>query len=167
MAEALPRALHILGVALWLGPQFFMFIVVMPALRATGDAARARAMAVLTVRFNYLAWSALALLVITGLYAMGDRASDFDLFEVRYGYILVVKVCFAAAAIALTAVHSFVIGPRLLALQEKAATVAGVRQERIAALRRRSMLISIATLLVGLAIVYMGALLRQTEFSFR
>jgi len=28
------------------------------------------------------------------------------------------------------------------------------------------MLISIATLLLGLAIVYMGALLRQTEFSF-
>ena len=167
MADALPGALHILGAVLWLGPQFFMFIAVMPALRAAGDTARMRAMAVLTVRFNYLAWGALALLVLTGLYSVGDRAADFDLFDVRYGFILVVKLCFAAAAIALTATDSFVIGPRLLALQEKAATVAGVRQERIAALRRRSMLISVATLLVGLAIVYMGALLRQTEFSFR
>jgi putative copper export protein len=124
-------------------------------------------MAVLTVRFNYLAWGALGLLLLTGLYAVGDRASDFDLFEVRYGFILVVKLCFAAAAIALTAAHSFVIGPRLLALQEKAATTGGVPPDRIARLRRRSMIISIATLLVGLAIVYMGALLRQTEFSFR
>jgi uncharacterized membrane protein len=166
MADALPRAFHILGAVLWLGPQFFMFIAVMPALRAAGDTARMRAMAVLTVRFNYLAWSALALLVLTGLYSVGDRAADFDLFDVRYGFILVVKVAFAAAAILLTALHSFVIGPQLLALQEAAATGGGVEPERIAALRRRSMLISIATLLLGLAIVYMGALLRQTEFSF-
>ena len=54
MADALPRALHILGAVLWLGPQFFMFIAVMPALRAAGDTARMRAMAVLTVRFNYM-----------------------------------------------------------------------------------------------------------------
>jgi len=166
MADALPRAFHILGAVLWLGPQFFMFIAVMPALRAAGDTARMQAMAVLTVRFNYLAWGALALLVLTGLYSVGDRAADFDLFDVRYGFILVVKVAFAAAAILLTALHSFVIGPRLLALQEAAAKVGGVEPERIAALRRRSMLISIATLLLGLAIVYMGALLRQTEFSF-
>jgi uncharacterized membrane protein len=163
MADALPRALHILGAVAWLGPQFLMFIAVVPALRSIEDVARVRAMAVLTVRFNYLAWGALALLVLTGLYTTGDRVADFNLFDVRYGFILVVKVVFAAAAMALTGLHSFVVGPRLLALQEAAATGGG--GVGMATLRRRSMMIAILNLLLGLTTIYLGALLRQTEFS--
>ena len=165
MADAIPNALHILGAAAWLGPQFLMFIAVMPALRTLEDTGRARAMAVLTVRFNYLAWGALVLLLLTGLDRIASRASDFNLFDVRYGTILVVKMAFVAAAITLTALHSFVVGPRLLALQKEAAT-GGSPAAGMAALRRQSMMLSIANLLVGLTIVYLGALLRNPSFSF-
>jgi uncharacterized membrane protein len=158
MVDALPRALHVVGAVAWLGPQLMMFIAVVPALRAIDDSARSRAMAVLTVRLNYLAWGALALLLLTGLYTVGDRVADFNLF--------VVKSAFALAIIGLTAWHSFVVGPRLRALQEEAAATGGSDAAVMRGLRRQTVMVSALNLLLGLAIVYMGVLLRQTEFSF-
>ena len=166
MLDAVPRALHVVGAVAWLGPQLLMFMAVVPALRVIDDAARSRAMAVLTVRLNYLAWGALALLLLTGLYTVGDRVADFNLFDVRYGFILVVKSVFALAVIGLTAWHSFVVGPRLRSLQEEAAATGGSDAAVVRSLRRQTVMVSALNLLLGLAIVYMGALLRQTEFSF-
>ena len=48
MSEAITLWLHLLAVTVWLGPQFFLFLAAIPALRAIDDAeTRARVMRII------------------------------------------------------------------------------------------------------------------------
>jgi putative copper export protein len=76
------------------------------------------------------------------------------LFDRNFGVIFQVKMTLLIIAIVLTAVHSFVIGPRMLRMQE---TVAD--ESELARLRRISMIVSGVNLLVAVTIVFLGALL--------
>ncbi len=63
----------------------------------------------------------------------------------------------------LTALHTFVIGPRQLRLQEEI----GGDSAEVARLRRLSIIISGSALLASVAVVYVAALLANHEFSFK
>ncbi len=156
MAEAVNPWLHILAATIWVGPQFMLFIAAVPAIRTVEDAqARARAMRVLTTRFGWLAWGAMAVLIITGIGNLYEHDVPIDvLFERNFGVIFQVKMTLLIIVIALTALHSFVIGPRVARLQETAASEA-----EVASARRLSMLVSGVALLVSLGILFCGALL--------
>lgn len=163
MAEAFTPWLHILAATVWVGPQFFLFIAAIPALRTIEDMhIRARAMRVLTTRFGYLAWGAMAVLVVTGIGSLFEHDTDLDiLFDRNYGTIFIVKMVLVGAVVALTALHTFVVGPRLLDLQEKMSDEA-----ELAPARRTSIIVSASSLLLALGILFCGALLR-TEFAFQ
>jgi uncharacterized membrane protein len=156
MGEAINPWLHIVAAAIWVGPQFFLFIAAVPAVRTIEDTKeRARVMRIITTRFGYLAWGALAVLVITGIANLYERDEDVDfLFEQNFGWIFQVKMTLLIVVVALTALHSFVIGPRLARLQESVTDEA-----QIASMRRWSMVISGLGLLIALAIMFCGALL--------
>ncbi|MFB3053216.1 MAG: hypothetical protein ACE1ZT_05060, partial [Dehalococcoidia bacterium] len=60
MSEAITPWIHIVAVAVWLGPQFFMFLVTVPAVRVIEDPeVRLRVMKVIVTRFGWLAWAAM------------------------------------------------------------------------------------------------------------
>lgn len=167
MLGAIPLWLHILGATVWIGSQVMMFAVVVPSLRAAEDGwSRYQVLQAVTVRFGYLGFGALILLVITGIENI-FRYAPSDMFEFRYGYILAAKLSIVAVVIALTAVHTLVIGPRLLAQQARDLTggATGESPPR-GTLRRRSIVISATTLVLSLAIVFCAVLLR-TSFAFR
>ncbi len=159
MAEAVNPWLHILAATIWVGPQVFLFAAAVPAVRTIEDAKeRARVMRVLTTRFGYLAWGAMVVLVITGIGNLYEEDLDIDvLFDLNYGTIFELKMALVIATIVLTALHSFVIGPRMLRLQESVA-----HEADLGPMRRVSIIISGVNGLLALGILFCGALLGTT-----
>ncbi len=161
MGDAVNPWLHILAATVWIGPQFFLFIAAVPAVRTIDDARqRAEVMRIITTRFGYLGWGALIVLVVTGIGNMYEHDLDTDiLFDLNWGTIFEVKMSLLIATVLLTAVHSFLIGPRMLRMQESAAG-----ETQLASLRRVSMMVSGVVLLLSLAILFCAALL-DTSFA--
>ncbi len=166
MSEAVTPWLHIVAVAVWLGPQFFMFIVTVPALRVIEDPdTRLRVLRLVTTRFGWLAWSAMAVIVLSGISNLFQEAEDFGHVwdaDYRYFQVFATKMAVVGLVVALTAVHTFVVGPRQLRLHEEMRA----DSNEAARLRRLSMIISTVALLASIAAVYLAALLANHEFSF-
>ena len=161
MGDAVNPWIHIIAATIWVGPQVFLFVAAVPAVRTVEDAqVRARIMRVLTTRFVYLVWGAMFVLVITGIGNLFEHNLEVDvLLDLNYGRILEVKIALVIATVALTALHSFVVGPRLLRLQESVADEA-----QIASTRRSSIIISASNLVLALGILFAAALL-NTNFA--
>ena len=159
MTEAFNPWLHILAATIWVGPQVFLFVAAVPAIRTVEDLqVRTRIMRVLTTRFGWLAWGAMLVLVITGIVNLYEHAlSVEELFELNFGIIFQVKMTLVILTVALTALHSFVIGPRLLSLQESVAD-----QAQVASTRRVSIIVSAGNLLLALGILFAAALMNTT-----
>ena len=159
MPEVFNPWLHILAATIWVGPQVFLFVAVVPAVRTVEDVqVRARLMRVLTTRFGYLAWGAMVVLVITGVGNLYEHPLDVDvLFERNFGRIFEIKMTLVIATVVLTALHSFVLGPRVLKLQESVTD-----QAQIAPVRRLSIIVSSVNGVLALSILFMGALLGTT-----
>jgi putative copper resistance protein D len=159
MGAAVNPWLHILAATIWVGPQVFLFAAAIPAVRTIQDAKeRARVMRVLTRRFGFLAWGAMAVLVITGIGNVYEEdLSRKYLFDHNWGTIFEVKMTLVIATVALTALHSFVLGPRLMAMQESVSD-----ESQIASMRRVSIIVSAANALLALGIVFCAALLNTT-----
>lgn len=160
MGEAVNPWIHITAAAIWVGPQVFLFIAAVPAVRSVDDAQqRARAMRVLTTRFGYLALAAFVVLLITGIGRMYEDERGYglpldELFDLRWGVIFQVKMTLVVITAVLTAIHAFVLGPRLLRMQEEE-----VDEERIASLRRLSIGASALNALVAFGILFAASLL--------
>lgn len=171
MTDAISTWLHVLAITIWIGPQVFLFAVAVPAVRSIEDAAqRARVMRMITTRFGWLAWSAMAVIVVTGVINLfivaddlpGYSARDLVDSDLRYARLFWEKMVFVAIAVVLTALHSFYIGPRQLRLMEDAAAdEAEVRRVRL-----RAMVTSGIALLASIGALYMGAVLSNHDYSF-
>ena len=159
MGEAVNPWIHILAATIWVGPQVFLFVAAVPAVRTIEDLqVRTRVMRVITTRFNYLAWGALTVLVITGIANLYEHDLEVDqLFDLNFGVVFQVKMTLLIATVALTGRHSFVLGPRVLRMQESAVDAA-----EIAPVRRWSIIVSAVNMLLALGIVFCGALLSSS-----
>jgi uncharacterized membrane protein len=166
VSEAVTPWLHILGVAVWLGPQLFLFVAAIPAVRSIDDTAvRARVLRTITTRFGWLAWSALLVIVLSGISNIFQEASDFDHlldFDYRWVNYFAPKMVLVGVMVLLTAIHSFAVGPRQLALLES-----GDTGEEAARMRRASIIINSLVLLTSVIVVFLGVLLNQHEWSFQ
>jgi uncharacterized membrane protein len=167
MSESITPWIHIVAVTMWLGPQFFMFLATAPALRLIEDPQlRLRVVRVITTRFNHLAWIAMAVIVLSGISNLSQVANDFDhVFDTDYRYfqIFSTKMVLVGLAVLFTALHTKVVGPRLLQLQEEMAS----EEAEIARLRRSSIIFSSLGLLATVAVIFAAALLGNHEYSFQ
>ncbi|MDP2675019.1 MAG: CopD family protein [Dehalococcoidia bacterium] len=167
MSEAITPWIHIVAVTVWLGPQFFMFLVTMPALRAIDDAeTRVRVMRIVIYRFGWLAWAALGVIILSGMSNLFQEANEpaSHVWETDYRYFQVfsTKMLVVGVAVLLTAVHTFIIGPRQLRLHEEER---GDSAEALR-LRRISVVMSALVLLASVAAVFLAALLANHDYSF-
>jgi uncharacterized membrane protein len=168
MSDAITPWLHILAVSVWVGPQFFLFIAAIPAVRTIEDRqTRARVMRTIVTRFGWLAWAAMLVIVLSGISNLFQVGGDTPLNwatanDFRYGRIFVEKMILVGLAVALTAVHTFVVGPRQLALNEQM----DADPEESARLRRISIIISAVALIASVLAMFMGALLATHSYSF-
>ena len=168
MTDTIPLWLHIVAATVWLGPQIFMFVVTVPAVRAIADReTRIQVLRVVTTRYGWLAWSAMLVLVLTGISNVFDHEDESGTsvlnFGWRYSWIFFTKMALVGLMIALTALHSFVVGPRQMALAEQEEE----ESEESARLRRSGIILSSVNLLAALATVFAAALLANEAFSAR
>jgi putative copper resistance protein D len=162
MGGAVNPWLHIFAATVWVGPQVFLFAVAVPAVRTVADVKeRARLMRLITTRFGYLAWGAMAVLVVTGIGNVFEQSDRKFLFDHNWGIIFQVKMTLVILTILLTAIHSFIIGPRMLAAQESVTD-----ESQIASMRRFSIMISMANAVIALGILFCAALL-NSDFALR
>jgi putative copper export protein len=144
-----------------------MFVVTVPALRVIEDAeVRLRVLRVTIYRFGWLAWVAMGVIVLSGISNLFEETDEFShVFDGDYRYfnIFAGKMVLVGLVVLLTALHTFVVGPRQLRLTEEM----GADSPDVAPLRRASIVLSSLSLLVTLGVVYAGALLANHEYSFQ
>ena len=137
------RFVHLLAVVTWVGGMLFIALVLVPVTRRLEDAVlRTRLVQDTGRRFRTVGWIALAVIVATGL---GNLALRPELlwaprFHAKAGLVLL--------ALALGAVHDFVLGPR-----------AG-RPGADPSARARASWVARINVLIALAIVALGLALR-------
>jgi uncharacterized membrane protein len=152
--------LHILAALLWLGGMIFLALVAVPSLRAMEDpVARSRLLAAVGRRFRVVGWAAIGVLAVTGVVNAVGRWGGAALltggfWQSEPGQLLALKLGAVAVMLTLSAVHDFVLGPRLTALAQRApggpASVA---------LRRRTVSLARAEVLLGLVVVALAVLI--------
>ncbi len=167
MGHAVTVWLHLLAVTVWIGPQVFLFIAALPAIREIEDRPlRARVMRIVVQRFGWLAWGAMLIIVLTGISNLFQEADDFPHVwdsDYRYFQIFAGKMAVLGLTVLLTAAHTFLVGPRQLRLAEEP----NPDPEETARLRRASIILSSLALLGSIAVLFAGALLANHDYSFQ
>lgn len=101
------RFLHVAAAMTWIGGMLFIALVLVPVTRGLDDVALRRRLVQATGRrFRVVGWIALAVLVATGFVNLALRP---ELLGVARFWV---KAALVAAALLLSAVHDFVLGPR-------------------------------------------------------
>lgn len=163
--------MHILGIALFLGPQFFLAFAWVPASRNIDDMRqRVRAMRMITNRFGWIGGIGLLLILIAGTYLISTwrdyyAQPDVGFMSIRYGQYFTLKMVVLAVMLVLLAWHMFIVGPRLLERIEAQANGENVTEADLRSLRMRSMALSISVLVLTLIIMVFGAMLTTYKFA--
>jgi uncharacterized membrane protein len=104
----------VLSAAVWVGGTVFLVAVAVPYARSLGDEQRTAVAAAIGRRFRPVAWTAMAGLVLSGLYMLQKLGYlDGGLTSTADGRLMLAKLVLGALLIGLSAVHDFVLGPRL------------------------------------------------------
>ncbi|MFN0094401.1 MAG: hypothetical protein ACKVVT_06445 [Dehalococcoidia bacterium] len=165
---------HLLGIALFVGPQFFLAFAWVPVSRSIQDQrVRVDLMRKLTRKFLWLGGIGLVLIVVAGTYLISNWRDYYNIDEeasftsIRYGVLFIVKMSIFLVLLAALAFHSFVVGPRLIDRIEDqfsggTATPAEIRSARMA-----SMAVSIVGLVLALTMMVLGVMMNTADFSIR
>ena len=165
--------LHILGIALFVGPQFFLAFAWVPASRQIDDLpTRVQAMRTITRRFGYIGGIGLVLIIGAGTYLISTwrdyyAAGDIGFTDIRFGVIFIIKMCVLLVMLAIVGVHMLITGPRQMRLMEARAAGQEVPEAELRRVRMWSMALSITGLLLTLIIMVMGVSLATVEYSFK
>jgi putative copper resistance protein D len=155
---ALVRWVHLVAMAIWLGGQLFLFLVVRPVLRSQLDRpTQTQFTAAFGRRYSPLAWISLIFAILNG-FAIGEHRgvaqSALVSFPAAYGTLLIMKMTLVALILVLTLLHGRFIGPQLT---ELARSLDPRDRQRYRQLLDLSVLISTANLLLTLLIVLLSA----------
>lgn len=98
------RFLHFAAFIAWLGAMLVVHLILRPQVAARG----------IPAPFFRLAWSAIAIISVTGSLLALSRVTGFEtLFSTRWGQVLLIKVFFFLGLITVASYDSFHISPRL------------------------------------------------------
>ncbi len=161
MAEVVRLGLHVTGAAIWVGSQVFVYFVMVPIFRALKEnpPSRFRALQIMTRRFGWLGGGALVAQVVTGVWLIQAKLPD-NSHDIRYGWVLDAKLTMVIVVILLTAIHTFLIGPRMMRLYgDGSAPLSPEAETQMKRLRVQSGIMSAATLLLSLVIIFAGVAL--------
>lgn len=160
--------IHVLSAMIWVGGMLFLVMVLLPLSRrekraggATGELLRQS-----TQKFLPVAWLAIALLVVTGIYIgwdhWGIRPGNFFSTGGHFVRVLQIKTGLFLVVIVLSLVHDFLLGPRVLAMLENApAANTGTSQDGTTGKGARILLLTLArvNLLAVLVILVLAVVL--------
>lgn len=117
--------IHVLAAIIWLGGMFFISLVLVPSLRKLDPPTkRTEILSTTAKRFSLVSWIAILLLLVTGVINAVNRGvtiglvSSGELFSSHFGIILTFKVFLVLVMILISAVHDFILGPKLIKMTE-------------------------------------------------
>ncbi|MBA4181668.1 MAG: hypothetical protein C0506_13850 [Anaerolinea sp.] len=172
--HAIALWMHILGIALFVGPQFFLAFAWVPTSRGITDLpTRVQAMRTITRRFLWVGGIGLGLILVAGIYLIASWRSYYTVPEgagfnsLWYGALFSAKMLILVVMLTLTGIHTFVVGPRQVDLMDQKARGGPVTDEQIAAVRKRSMMLSISGLVLTLVIMAFGVAMNTANFSLQ
>lgn len=115
--------IHVLSAIVWLGGMFFISLVLVPSLRKLEPPIkRTEVLSATARRFSLVSWAAILVLLITGVINSANRGvtvhliSSGTFFSYPFGIILTVKVFLVLVMILISAIHDFILGPKLIKL---------------------------------------------------
>lgn len=156
--------LHLLAAIIWVGGTLFLVVVIVPLTRS-GAIPRPQAVVLLRLigrRFRLVAWAAIAVLVATGIFLAWDHwnvsPSELVTGDGTIVQTLRAKVGLVALAMVLSAVHDFVLGPRVTTLAE-AGIPGGPPSPELIKARRKLILLARANLAIILAVLVVAVML--------
>ena len=153
--------LHILAAAIWIGGMAFLVLVLVPVTRmAEYRTVAARLVQDTGVRFRWVGWGCLALLLSSGAINLGYRGFGWahvrngTIFQGPFGRVLGVKLLLVTLILLFSALHDFFIGPKATILAQSAPhTSSAIRA------RWQASWLGRVNLLLGLIVVALGILL--------
>ena len=153
--------LHIMAAVLWVGGTLFLVIVLVPALRrpefGTVSAALIRFTA---LRFRFVGWVCLVVLILTGMANLVARGIGFDelgsalFWRGSFGQTLGIKLILVIAILLISAFHDFNLGPRAAAAWSENALEPETQR-----LRRRAVALGRINLLLALTVIALATML--------
>jgi len=145
--------LHVLGVVVWIGGLMYQTHVLLPAARRGGVGAFTEA----AVRARPVTWTAVAMVVLTGLYNVTQLGALERVMESGAGLALAGKFTLVILAVALAAQRDFAHVPVL-----RAATAAGSHaSESLAAIARLDRIV----LTLALVIIWLGLTISRARLG--
>ena len=127
------RILHVLSASVWVGGTVALVFVGVPAIRQLEGEARATAMRTLGRRWPPIAWSAMAVAIVSGLW-LTDRHGGFNrsALDTDFDRTLIVKSVLVALLVVGGLLHDYVLGPRLQReLRERHPTALATRRRLV------------------------------------
>jgi putative copper export protein len=119
--------LHIIAAAVWLGGMAFLALVIVPVMRKPEYREQASNLMQQTgLRFRWVGWICLSLLVLSGSFQLVQRGFGWDdvwsgnLFTGASGHTLGLKLLLVTTILGISAGHDFFIGPRATAVGQAA-----------------------------------------------
>jgi putative copper export protein len=146
--------LHLLGAILWVGGIFFLAVVAVPVARGLDPPVRSRVVQGLGRQFRLVGWSALAVVLATGIVAAGIRGAtvpgilDGSFWSTTFGRHLGEKLVVVVGMVLVSAFHDFVAGP--------AAARAQAAGTDVTRLRRRAVWLARVTAMLAILVVYLA-----------
>ncbi len=161
--------IHVSLAAVLVGPQLLMFLAVTPASWLIGDhELRTQVVRVIARRFAVLSVVALVGLLLTGLYQLYNVTPDTvreEMTDYRFGIIFMIKMTLFVLLIAMIAFHAAVLARRMGRVTEELRAGRADPAELEGA-RRNSLLFSGLMVLVSFAILALGVLLGNMQYSY-
>ncbi len=106
--------LHILAAVIWIGGNLVMAMVVVPYFkRSVSPVERIQILSQIGRRFEPIVWGCVLVLIFSGLLNIFLSYPDLTGLAGAFMRTLLIKLLLVIVLIFLTAIHSFVIGPRL------------------------------------------------------
>ncbi len=151
--------LHLMAAAIWVGGMIFTGYVLMPVARKElPPPVRHPFFKAVGSRFAVLGNGALLTLVATGTYKLSLIWNSDGFWSSLAGRVIAVKLALVAAMLALTVLHNFVWGPRMMQMAARA------DQPEFKALSLRLAFWSRVNVALVVAIMFLGAFLRINPF---
>ncbi len=106
--------LHLIAASLWIGGMIYISVIYLPVLQSYPMLTRARSLLTVLPRYSPLAFVGVGIMALSGPFNATTRMSSFNqLLSTLYGRALIVKVLLVGALLVTSAIHVFIMRPRL------------------------------------------------------
>jgi len=161
--------LHVLFAAVLVGPQLLLTFAVVPATWLIDDESlRRRVSQVVTRRFAMMSGVSLVVLLVTGLYQFYEivpEAIQDEMMDFRWGLVFTTKMTLFTLLVVMIAFHAMYFGPRVREVSERLERGEAETWE-LEALRQRSLMFSIAMVVVSVGVLFLGVTLGDHAYSY-